>query len=340
MSAQSSWLLPLLSEYDLRVTCAQCCQKQKQITYVLKPVNHRCAGDLLLCRTKGGSIWRPVSQRPKFPNPSKYELCYFFVEGSGCQQHRNRCTFASSVEEAAVWTFEKRHGLHRQLLCHLLAQPAEAAAVWNSKKVTASQAIQAGTESTPKIAEKAAELVRQQFPGKFVKVCKVCFQSHPQLLATRRWNGTCSADAAHPWDPVLVHYVSESTGKLVCSQLRPLTRGCCLTFCSHVRQGKPCWHPYESCRAAQSAVEMAVWKAEQEGFNIRPHLVSSVIQTEPSQNLWYCKVCLLVFSSPEGFYKHCSSLEHTQLASEDTRTNWSRRKPPHNRRDQLLLCDR
>lgn len=335
MSTHSSWLLPLLSEYDLRVACAQCCQKQKQITYVVKPVAHRCAEDLLLCRTKGGGIWRPVSQRPKFPNPSKYKPCHFFVEGYGCQQHRNRCTFASSIEEATVWTFEKRHALDRQLLCHLLAQSAEAAAVWNcqrDKKVTVSKGTQAES------AERAAELIRQQFPGKFLKVCKVCFQSHPQILATRRWNATCSAEAAHPWDPVLVHYVSESAGKHVCSRLRPLPQDCSFTFCSHVCQGKPCWHPDDRCQAAQSAVEMAAWKAEHGGLNIRPHLVNNAYQA--SQNLWYCKVCLLVFSSPEGFYKHCSSLEHTQLASEDTRTKRSGRKPPHNRRDQLSLCDR
>lgn len=109
---------------DLRPACAQCCHREKQITYMVKSVD-QCAENLLLCRIKGGS-WRPISQWPKFPSLAKYELCHFFVEGSGCQRHWNRCSFASSIEEATVWTFEKRHGLDRQLLCSLLAQSAEA----------------------------------------------------------------------------------------------------------------------------------------------------------------------------------------------------------------------
>lgn len=442
MSSPGSWLQPLLLEYDLRVACVQCCNQMRQVTYTLKSVKHTCAEDLLLCRTKGGSYWRPVAERPTFPSPARYELCHFFVEGSGCQQHRNRCSFARSTEEAAVWTFEKCHRLDRQLLCHLLTQPAEAACppagdifesldvklvcnlcsvrlkettftlkplqhqcprrlllvktkksdvwrpvserpasirlgqniayqkclffvegsgctrdgnsctfarsheeamVWNyirNKNVTMSEFIRVVTESAPETAEEAAERIHQQFSGKFLEVCRACFQGHPQVLTTKKWSPTCSAEAAHPWDPILVHHVSENARKHVYSRLHPLPQNCSFIFCSHVLQGKPCWHPAGHCQDAKSAVEMAVWKAEHGGLNIRPFLLSKAKQTEPSQNLVYCKVCLLVFPSLESYHKHCSSLEHAQLVSEDTRAKWSGRKPPHNLRDQLLLCDR
>lgn len=444
MSASGSRLAPLLSQYDLRVACTQCCFKEKQITYTLKSINHKCAGNLLFCRAKGGSNWRPVSERPKFPIPSRYEVCVFFVEGSGCVQHKNRCTFASSTEEAAVWTFEKRHGLDRPLLCHLIAlsaggsdqpvsdifetldlklvcnlccvkqnetaytvQPVshnchrellvvkaktsdiwrpvcerpkcghfgqnvlykkcdffvegsgctkhgagctfatslEEAAVWNyvrDKKIDHDQLIRLVTESesvsvTP---ESAAEQMLRQFSGKFIELCKACFCSRPQRLTAKKWNATCSADEAHPWDPVLVHYLAENSEKHIYSQVRPLPQNCKFTFCNHIKNGKPCWHPAGHCQSAQSVVEMAVWKAEHSGLAIRPHLLRSLENTESRQNFMYCKVCLLVLSSPERFYKHCSSLEHAQLLSEDTTTKWTGRKPPHNIRDKLWLCDR
>lgn len=442
MCVPSSRLQPLLLDYDLRVACSQCCNQERQVTYTLKSVEHTCAEDLLLCRTKGGSCWRPVFNRPTFPNPARYKRCHFFVEGSGCQQHRNRCTFATSTEEAAVWTFEKHHGLNRQLLCRLLTQPAEAAClpaedilesldvklvcdlccvkrtettftlkprqhqcprrlllvkakqsdvwrpvserplsgrlgqnvvyqkcsffvdgsgctrdgssctfarsheeaiVWNymrDKKIAMSEFIRDVTQSVRETAEEAAERIHLQFSGKFLEVCKACFQSHPQVLATKRWSGTCSSTAAHHWDPILVHHVSENARKHVYSPLHPLPQNCSFNFCSHVLQGKPCWHPVGHCQDAKSAVEMAVWKAEGGGLNVRPGLVGKAKPTEPSQNLVHCRVCLLVFLSLESYHKHCSSLEHVQLVSEDTRSRCSGRKPPHNLREELQLCDR
>ncbi|XP_029283380.1 LOW QUALITY PROTEIN: helicase with zinc finger domain 2 [Cottoperca gobio] len=87
---------------------------------------------------------------------------------------------------------------------------------------------------------------------------------------------------------------------------------------------------------------MAVWKAEHSGLSVRPHLLqlSRWEQTEHKQVTMYCKVCLLVLSSPESFYKHCSSLEHAQLLSEDTTTKWRGRAPPHNRQSEFWLCER
>ncbi|XP_075952931.1 3'-5' exoribonuclease HELZ2-like isoform X1 [Anarhichas minor] len=452
MSASESKLATLSSTHDLKLACTQCSVKEKEVTYTLKSVPHQCARDLLFCRAKGGSKWRPVSRRPTFPNPNHYEKCHFFAEGSGCTYHKNRCTFARSDEEAAVWTFEKHHRLDHMLLCNLIAQSEggadrpdnakplgnllaildlkavceqcsvkekeitysvqsvshkcsrnlllakdkassqwrpvserptcgqfgrnvfyevckfyvegsgctkhgqgctyarsyEEAVLWNYVRVRdidQDELIRLVIEfevikMTP---ESAAESIRQQFSGEFVEFCKDCFHDRPQKLTTKRWNSTCSADAAHTWDPVLVHHLSENSRKHIYSQVRPLHQNCQFTYCSHVRQGKPCWHEAGHCRSAQSEVEMAVWKAEHSGLSVRPRLLqmSQQEQTEHRKKVtMYCKVCLLVLSSPESFYKHCSSLEHAQLLSEDTTTRWRGRQPPHNHRSDLWLCER
>ncbi|XP_051270850.1 helicase with zinc finger domain 2 [Dicentrarchus labrax] len=451
MSASGSQLVPLLSTHELKLVCAQCSVKEKEITYTLKSVHHQCARDLLLCKAKGGSKWRPVSKRPTFPNPSQYEVCYFFVEGSGCTHHKNRCTFARSSEEAAVWTFEKHQRLDRVHLCHLIAQsergsdqpenpeclgdiiatldlkavcelcsvkekeisytvqsvshkcsrnlllakaktsnqwrpvserPAfgqfgrsvlyqkctffdedsrctrhgqactyarssEEATVWNyvrDKNIDKDKLIRLVIESEPtKITpESSAESILQQFSGEFIEFCKHCFHERPQKLTPKRWNETCSADAAHTWDPVLVYHLSENSGKQIYSQVRPLPQKCQFNYCSHVKQGKPCWHEAGHCQSAQSEVEMAVWKAEHSGLSVRLHLLQLSRQknTETRRVSMYCKVCLLALSSPESFYKHCSSLEHAQLLSEDTTTKWRGRQPPHNIRAEFWLCER
>ncbi|XP_035517753.1 helicase with zinc finger domain 2-like [Morone saxatilis] len=448
MSASGSQLVPLLSTHDLKLVCAQCSVKEKEITYTLKSVYHQCARDLLLCKAKGGSKWRPVSKRPTFPNPNQYEVCYFFVEGSGCTHHKNRCTFARSSEEAAVWTFEKHQRLDHVLLCHLIAQsergsdqpenpeclgdiiatldlkavcelcsvkekeitytvqsvshkcsrnlllakaktcnqwrpvserPAfgrtvlyqkcaffdedsrctrhgqgctyarssEEATVWNyvrDKNIDKDKLIRLVIESEPTeiTPESSAESILQQFSGEFIELCKHCFHERPQKLTTKRWNETCSADAAHTWDPVLVYHLSENSGKQIYSQVRPLPQKCQFNYCSHVKQGKSCWHEAGHCQSAQSEVEMAVWKAEHSGLSVRLHLLqlSRQKKTETRRVTMYCKVCLLALSSPESFYKHCSSLEHAQLLSEDTTTKWRGRQPPHNIRAEFWLCER
>lgn len=451
MPGRESKLAPLLSTYDLKLACAQCSVKEKEITYTLKPVSHQCARNLLLCKTKVGGKWRPVSRRPTFPNPSQYVSCYFFVEGSGCTHHRNRCTFARSDEEAAIWTFEKHHRLDHVLLCNLIAQSEkgsdlpdnseplgdllptldlkavcdlcsikekeitykvqslshkcsrnlllakdkasnqwrpvcdrptggffgrnvfyqvcnyfiegsgctqhgqgctyarsyEEATVWNYVKdngISKDDLIRLVTESEPNspTPESAAKSILQQCSGEFIEFCKECYHDRPQKLTTKRWNSTCSGDAAHIWDPVLVHHLSENSRKHIYSQVRPLRPNCQFKYCSHVREGKPCWHQAGHCQSAQSEVEMAVWKAEHSGLSVRSHLLqlSRQEQTEPRQATMYCKVCLLVLPSPESFYKHCTSLEHAQLLSEDTTTKWRGRQPPHNHQSQFWLCDR
>ncbi|XP_008300802.1 helicase with zinc finger domain 2 [Stegastes partitus] len=451
MSASGSKLSPLLLTHELKFVCAQCCVKQKEITYTLKAVNHQCARDVLLCKAKGGSKWRPVSRRPSFPSPSVYMACWFFKEGFGCTQHKNRCTFARSDEEAAVWTFEKNQGLDHMRLRHLMAQSErppdqpsnaeplgdllaaldlkavcdlcslkqrevtytvqsvihkcgrnlllakdkgsdqwrliserpvanhigrnalykvcdyfvedsgckqhtqgqgctyarthEEAAVWNylrDKKMEKDELVKLITESSTTTPESAAESFFQEFSGEFLEFCKACFHESPQKLTDKRWNDTCAADAAHSWDPVLVYHLSENGRKHIYQQVRPLPQNCQFKYCSHVKQGKPCWHNAGHCRAAQSEVEMAVWKMEHSGLAVQPHLLqlSRQKQTHSRQVTMYCKVCCLALSSPQSFYKHCSSLEHAQLLSEDTTTKWKKRQPPHNRRAELWLCPR
>ncbi|CAJ1050780.1 helicase with zinc finger domain 2 [Xyrichtys novacula] len=449
MSANETKLSPLKSTHDLRLACDQCCIKQGEITYKLKSVQHRCGHSLLLCRVKDSSIWRPITRRPTFPNPSHYEVCHFYREGFGCTQHKNRCSFARSKEEAAVWTFEKQHRVDHVLLCHLIAQSErvsdppdssdplatlletldlkagcdlcctrrkeitytiqtvghrcqrnlllakskasqlwrpvsdrptlghfgkgvfyqeclyfaedsgctvhgqtctfarsfEEATVWNhvrDRDLDRDQLLKLVVESEPTLLtpERAAESILLQFPGEFVELCTDCFLE--KKLTNKRWNNTCAADAAHTWEPVLVHHLSDSSGKHIYSQVRPLPSNRQFKFCSHVRQGKPCWHPAGHCGSAQSEVEMSVWKVEDSGLYVRPQLLqmSQAQQTKHGQGNMYCKVCLLVLSSPESFFKHCSSLEHAQLLSEDTTTRWRGRQPPHGQRADFWLCER
>ncbi|KAK1902154.1 Helicase with zinc finger domain 2 [Dissostichus eleginoides] len=480
-------LAPLTTKYDLKLVCTKCSVEEKEITYRLKPVQHQCAHNLLLCRAKCGSKWRPVSKRPTFPNPVRYEVCYFFKEGQGCSYHKNRCTFARSDEEADVWTFEKCHRINHVSLCNLVAQseggadppdhseslrdlPAldlkavcdlcsvkeneisytvqsvshkcsrnlllakdkacdlwrpvserptcggfgrnvfyevcqffvegsgckkhgqtcsyarsdEEATLWNyvkDKRIGREEFIRLVVESetisiTP---ESTAESILQQFPGEFIELCKRCFNDKPQQLTTKRWTPSCSADAGHPWDPVLVHHLSENKRKHVYSQVRPLPENCPFEFCSHVTEGKPCWHQAGRCQAAHSEVEMAVWRVEHGGVSVRPYVLQLSRQQQAEQRLkeqlteqqlteqqlteqlseqlteqrqaeqrqaeqrpvlMYCRVCLLLLSSPESFFEHCSSLEHARLLSEDTTTRWRGRQPPHNHRAEFWLCER
>ncbi|XP_061584138.1 helicase with zinc finger domain 2-like [Cololabis saira] len=451
MSASSSKLSPLLSTYDLKLACDQCLLKEKAITFSLREGSHRCARTVLLCKAKDAVKWRPVSRRPTFPNPSRYDVCRYFTEGSGCRVHQNRCTFARSVEEAAVWNFAKKNGLEHQRLCNLIAEPErkpqqpsnagslqellesvelkavcslcsiqkkdltytvqsvvhncgrnlllakgvgseqwrtiserptggnmgpnvlykvcdyfvegsgcskhtqgqgctyakslEEATVWNfvkEKKINQAELMKLLPEPesawiTPQLA---AEGILQQLSGKFVEFCGDCFDRRPHMLAVKTWKGTCSAEAAHTWRPVLVHHLSEGGSKHVYSQVRPLPPNCPWEFCSHVRQGKPCWHQAGRCRSAQSEVEMAVWKAEHSGLSVRPHLLDLSEPEQMEQVIIFCKICLLELPSLEKFYRHCCSLEHSRLLSQDTITTWTERQPPHNRRADFGLCDR
>lgn len=444
MSVNGSTLTPLLSTHDLRLRCRQCCIKEKEITYSLKSVQHQCARTLLLCRVKGGSKWRPVDQRPTIVNPSRYVVCYFFEEGRGCTEHKNRCSFARSSEEAAVWNFEKQHRLDHVFLCLLVnqfdescdqpndhkprsdifdtlelnvacnlclvkerettctirsvshachrdlllvktrasdkyrpvskrpthgqfgaavqyqkciyfvegsgclkhrqtcnfARSHEEAAIWNymrDNRIDKEELIRHVNKykadlETPKCR---AESILQSFPGKFLELCKDCFLGRPQRLTSQRCN-------SHRWDPILVHRLSEKNDKHIYNQIRPLPQNCLFDYCSHVLQGKLCWHQPGTCLSAHSQVERAVWRAEQSGLSIRPLLLQSSGSepTESSQTLMYCKVCQCELASPERFSLHCSSVEHAKTLSADTTIQWTGRPPPHNRQAEFLMCHR
>uniref|UniRef100_A0A8C7Q4Y9 C3H1-type domain-containing protein n=1 Tax=Oncorhynchus mykiss TaxID=8022 RepID=A0A8C7Q4Y9_ONCMY len=98
---------------------------------------------------------------------------------------------------------------------------------------------------------------------------------------------------------------------------------------------------------------MAVWRAEAHGGS-RQELLQlsqerqrqkqqSAQDVVPAPNLQvaiYCKACLVTLSSRESFFKHCASLEHAQMISGDTTTDWKHRPPPHGRKAEFWLCER
>ncbi|KAK6320919.1 hypothetical protein J4Q44_G00078950 [Coregonus suidteri] len=324
-------LTDLLVTYNFKVVCSTCSVKENEISYTLKAVDHQCSRELLLAKGKGTSKWRLVSRRPEFPNPSQYEVCWFFKEGSGCKKHRNRCTFARSHEEAAVWNFVKHHGIDHSTLIRLITE---------SERIAVQQ-------------QNTSENILTEFSGEFQELCKDCFLGTPPTITGKRWNNTCSVDTAHVWSPVLVHHLAESQGKEVYNQIRPLPPVCPFQYCNHVMQGMPCWHGPSTCQFAHSEVEMAVWRAEARGGS-RQELLQlsqerqrqkqpSAQDVVPAANLKvaiYCKACLVTLSSRESFFKHCASLEHAQMISGDTTTEWKHRPPPHGRKAEFWLCER
>ncbi|KAJ8400604.1 hypothetical protein AAFF_G00393730, partial [Aldrovandia affinis] len=201
-----SILSDILQTYELKVACSLCANKENEVTYSMKIISHNCSGDLLLARDRHkGRKWRHISRRPKFPNPSKYDVCWFFVEGSGCTKHRNRCTFARSVEEATVWNFQKSHSVDNSTLMSLVADTGLAATGL------------AATRQTD-----GMEQILSEFGGEFVELCEACFHGGRQTIAARRWNYTCASEAAHAWKPVLAHHLAEGQSKKVYSEIRRL----------------------------------------------------------------------------------------------------------------------
>nr|XP_046195439.1 helicase with zinc finger domain 2-like [Oncorhynchus gorbuscha] len=324
-------LTDLLLTYNFKVVCSACSVKENEISYTFKAVDHQCSRELLLAKGKGTNKWRLVSRRPEFPNPSQYEVCWFFKEGSGCMKHRNRCTFARSHEEATVWNFVKHQRIDHSTLIRLITESDRSAVQ----------------------LQNMAENILTEFSGTFQELCKDCFLGTPPTITGKRWNNTCSVDAAHVWSPVLVHHLAESQGKEVYNQIRPLPPVCPFQYCSHVMQGMPCWHGPRQCQFAHSEVEMAVWRAEahggsrqellqlsQERQRQKPQSAQDVVPAPNLQVAIYCKACLVTLSSRESFFKHCASLEHAQMISGDTTTDWKHRPPPHGRKAEFWLCER
>lgn len=109
--------------YELRAACNVCTHESSRISYSIIATPHRCPHNLLLVRAKiRGHKWSPVFSRPSHPRPSRYEVCWYFKEDVGCYVHHDRCTFASSPEEAAVWNLQKNTNLDHKSLIHLITQ--------------------------------------------------------------------------------------------------------------------------------------------------------------------------------------------------------------------------
>lgn len=123
VQSRDAKLQEFMQVYELRTACNVCTHTQSLISYAIIATPHRCSHDLLLVRAKvRGRKWSPVFSRPSHPQPSRYEVCWYFKEDVGCSVHRERCTFASSPGEAAVWNLQKNTNLDHKSLIHLITQ--------------------------------------------------------------------------------------------------------------------------------------------------------------------------------------------------------------------------
>ncbi|KAI2667799.1 Helicase with zinc finger domain 2 [Labeo rohita] len=122
VQSRDAQLQAFMQIYELRAACNVCTHKHSRISYSMITTPHRCSHNLLLARVKRGQRWSPVSMRPSYPQPIRYEVCWYFLEDVGCYVHHDRCTFASSQEEAAVWNLQKHTNLDHKRLIHLITQ--------------------------------------------------------------------------------------------------------------------------------------------------------------------------------------------------------------------------
>ncbi|MEJ1279249.1 helicase with zinc finger 2 transcriptional coactivator [Cricetulus griseus] len=308
-------LAELYAQVDLRLGCPHCTQHLNESTYILCEVEHDCPRDILLVRYKQGArgkVWRKVGRRPSFPRPSRYEVCRYYSPGLGCRRHRNRCTFASSSEEALVWTFERKHNLPRLNL---------KAAVQGTRALDRPQ--------TP------ADTIRAEFGGHFQLLCALCFKCRPPCLRPVDPRSHCPRHQSCP--TLLIHVITEGR-KRQFVEVRPQPQNRHpLNYCRFVGRGVPCRHGPSRCEYAHSAVEMAVWKAEQlDGLQRGDLLMYPLLredkwkasQGQPPVVQLYCHACLVTCSSQEAFENHCSSLEHAQMVAFDQAVPWNHRAPP------------
>ncbi|KAM6054161.1 3'-5' exoribonuclease HELZ2 [Chlamydotis macqueenii] len=312
----------LQQQLELRLVCSKCSVKENEITYHLREVEHKCMYEILLarCRSRRSSAWRKVFRRPGFPNPARYAVCRYYVVGLGCRKHKSQCTFAWSPEEAMVWNFEREQQLERSRL---------KAAVLRAQLGGHSTATNA-----PHPAASVAGEIASEFGGQFQEICKRCFFGCPQRISAGGQGRLCEYHRA--WDPLLVHVVSDGRRKQQYSAVRPCPEFMpTLSYCRFVSRGQACKHGPQRCQYAHSDVEMAVWEAEREDGLVRSDLLpaagtcgASNEPAAPAPAHFYCRVCLVTFSSQESFESHCSSVEHVQMLSADTSIQWVHRAPP------------
>ncbi|KAF1556345.1 Helicase with zinc finger domain 2, partial [Eudyptula albosignata] len=310
----------LQQQLELRLVCSKCSVKENETTYQLREVEHKCMYEILLarCRSHWSTAWRKVSRRPGFPNPARYAVCRYYVVGLGCSKHKNQCTFAWSPEEAMVWNFERERQLERRQL-----------------KAAVLQAQLGGRPTTiPHPTASAASEIASEFGGQFQEICKRCFFGCPQRISAGGQGRLC--ESHQTWDPLLVHVVSDSRRKQQYTAIRPCPEFMAtLSYCRFVSRGQPCKHTPQRCQYAHSDVEMAIWEAEREHGLLRSNLLPAMETCStngepaaPTPVHFYCRVCLVTFSSQQSFESHCSSIEHVQMLSADTSVQWVHRAPP------------
>ncbi|KAL1786311.1 helicase with zinc finger protein domain 2 [Sigmodon hispidus] len=315
LATRGSSLARLYAQVDLHLGCSHCTQCLNESTYILREVEHDCSREILLVRYKQGAegkVWRKVGRRPSFPRPMRYEVCRYYSPGLGCRRHWNRCTFASSSEEALVWTFERKYNLPRLELI---------AAVQDIRVMDRPQ--------TP------ADVIRAEFGGHFQLLCALCFNHRPPCLRPVNPRGHCPKHQICP--TLLIHVITEGQ-KRQFVEVRPQPQGNhSLNYCMFVGRGEPCHHGASRCEYAHSAVEMAVWKAERlDGLRRGDLLIYPFLREDkwkashgqPPVVQLYCRACLVTCSSQEAFENHCSSPEHAQMVAFDQAVPWKHRAPP------------
>ncbi|XP_054835850.1 LOW QUALITY PROTEIN: helicase with zinc finger domain 2 [Eublepharis macularius] len=319
----------LREKLDLYLACSKCSLQENEITYSLKEVEHKCMMEILLARKKGskGKSWRKVGRRPGFPTPARYDICRYYVAGSGCRRHRNHCTFAWSREEVVVWTFEKQTGMERHVL-KMLVRQAQTGVLVNGL-------------SKP-VKDSSSEEIRSEFGGYFQEICGLCFYQSPPKISSKDSNRIC----AQHWKALLVHVITNGKMKEQYTEIRPRPANIeKLSYCMFVSTGRACKHGVKRCNYAHSDVEMAVWEAEQKCGLARADLLPPSVDRKqeelPAQPEvhFYCKVCLVTCDSQESFENHCSSVEHSQMIATDAMAQWKHRAPPYGLR-KFALCGR
>ncbi|GCC22642.1 hypothetical protein chiPu_0001030 [Chiloscyllium punctatum] len=326
----------LFKVLDLQLLCSQCFEKTNESTIVLKNVNHKCQQLQLVARkqqNRNGS-WRLIRRRPAFINPARYQVCFFYREGSGCKRMKNRCTFAWSEEEAFVWNYERKNQIERHQLKKLVAERTN-----NGSPCS-------GTANKQQTVE---EEIVNEFEGQFTELCAICFYSVPQQLSYQNIHRLCSFSSQHGWSPLLVHVLEDNNDMKQCDEIRPVSSPNNLQYCKHVLQGVSC-HNLKNCSFAHSEVELMVWKSEihrglkrltllqlsqQQNWNGKP----GAERVAENNVQFYCSVCLVIFSSQDKFENHCTSIEHAQMVLTDTTVVWNHRKPPL-KASKYQLCSR
>ncbi|XP_036427088.1 helicase with zinc finger domain 2 [Colossoma macropomum] len=329
----------LQETYDLYVGCSRCCKGKTDISYNLVALAHQCPRNILLARQKGNNKeWRPVVQRPTFPNPSRYEVCWYFAEGKGCTVHGQRCSYARSTEEAAVWNVLKNERLDFTQLINMLP---------NGSTFPSHQENLAPSSG----CLEAVQEILSSFQGTFVELCKNCFHDSPRKISTREQGTLCTG---HSWSPILVFRQNGQQKRVVYDQIRPLPKRNVRqwNYCKYVKKGEPCWHGAHRCWFAHSDIEMTVWMSESKGILDRSRLLhasqrrqsqssgaSSRAVSQERERQHYCEVCKSQFPSNEEFLNHCFTVKHRKLIYEDTSPTWLYRDPPWTSK-VFKLCER